>query len=60
MPEARYFAAAVPLLQGVRLAAIGAGWITSASSVRAVSREGGRQELLRGRFHLPDILNPKP
>jgi F0F1-type ATP synthase membrane subunit c/vacuolar-type H+-ATPase subunit K len=46
--EARFFAAAVPLLQGIRLAAIGSGALKNESAVRAVSREGDRRELLRG------------
>lgn len=45
---ARFFAAAVPLLQGVRLAAIGTGLVKNENAVRAVSREGDRKELLRG------------
>jgi len=46
--EARYFAAAVPLLQGFRVVAIGTGLVTSYTSVRSMSRKGDRRELLGG------------
>mmetsp|Transcript_2143 Transcript_2143/g.6389 ORF Transcript_2143/g.6389 Transcript_2143/m.6389 type:complete len:231 (+) Transcript_2143:399-1091(+) len=41
-PEARYYAAVIPVLQGIRLALIGWGVIDSPNTVRAVSREGDR------------------
>jgi len=56
MPEARYFAALVPLLQGVRLVAIGSGWIKNESAIRAVSREGSPKELLRGPLFYTTVM----
>lgn len=55
-PEARFFAAAVPLLQGIRLAAIGAGVVKNEAAVRAVSREGDRAELLRGPLFYTGVM----
>lgn len=49
-PEARFFAAAVPAIQAIRLFAIGSGLIQNENAVRAVSREGGKAELLGGPF----------
>ena len=49
-PEARYYAAAVPAIQAIRLFAIGSGVIRNENAVRAVSREGGKAELLGGPF----------
>lgn len=56
LPEARYFAAAVPLLQGLRLLAIGSGVVTNEAAVRAVSREGDRRELLRGPLFYTGVM----
>ncbi len=49
-PHASLFAAAVPAIQAARLFAIGSGAIANPDAVRAVSREGGRAELLGGPF----------
>ncbi|KAL3159181.1 hypothetical protein ABBQ32_011165 [Trebouxia sp. C0010 RCD-2024] len=46
--NARYFAAVVPLLNALRLALVGTGLVKSEGTVKAVSRGGDRQELLRG------------
>ena len=46
-PSARYVAALVPLLNGVRLLAIGAGWLRNEAAVKALSRGGESSELLR-------------
>ena len=53
---ARFFAAAIPLAQGVRLFGIGSGMIKNASAVRAVSREGGKEELLKGPLYYTAVL----
>ncbi|KAL0024202.1 hypothetical protein WJX77_007139 [Trebouxia sp. C0004] len=45
---ARYFAAVVPLLNALRLFLVGTGVVKSEGTVKAVSRSGDRQELLRG------------
>ena len=55
-PEAKFFAAAVPLLQGIRLAAIGSGVVKNENAVRAVSREGDRSELLRGPLFYTGVM----
>ncbi len=47
-PEARWLAAAVPLLITVQFALIGLGVIKDEASVRAMSRTGDRREILRG------------
>lgn len=45
---ARYYAAVVPLLNALRLILVGTGVVQSEGTVKAVSRGGDRQELLRG------------
>ena len=45
---ARCFAAAVPLLNGLRLVLAGTGVTSSEGSVRSMTRHGDRAELLRG------------
>jgi len=55
-PSARWFAAAIPIAQGLRLFGIGSGLIQNASAVRAVSREGGREELLKGPLYYTACL----
>jgi phytol kinase len=55
-PSAKYFAAAVPVLQGIRLMAIGVGAIENEDAIRAVSREGDRTELLRGPLYYTAVL----
>lgn len=47
-PDARWLAAAVPLLITVQFALIGFGLIKDEASVRAMSRSGDRREILRG------------
>ncbi|KAL3151728.1 hypothetical protein ABBQ38_012707 [Trebouxia sp. C0009 RCD-2024] len=46
--NACYFAAIVPLLNALRLVLVGTGLVKSEGTVKAVSRGGDRQELLRG------------
>ena len=46
--SARCFAAAVPLLNGLRLVLAGTGVTSSEGSVRSMTRHGDRAELLRG------------
>jgi phytol kinase len=52
----KVFAAFVPGLQAMRLFAIGSGLIENKNAVRAVSREGGKEELLYGPFYYTIIL----
>lgn len=47
-PEARWLAAAVPMLITIQFALIGFGFINDEASVRAMSRTGDRREILRG------------
>eukprot|EP00884_Botryococcus_braunii_P020397 jgi/Botrbrau1/7040/Bobra.0165s0063.1 len=47
-PEARIFAALVPLFNLIRLGLIGFGITKDESQVKSVSREGDRSELLKG------------
>jgi phytol kinase len=47
-PEARWLAAAVPLLITLQFALIGFGVIKDEASVQAMSRSGDRHEILRG------------
>ena len=47
-PDARWLAAAVPLLITVQFTLIGFGLIKDEASVRAMSRSGDRREILRG------------
>ncbi len=47
-PEARWLAAAVPLLITIQFALIGLGIIKDEASVQAMSRTGDRREILRG------------
>lgn len=47
-PDARWWAALVPLLITVQFALIGFGLIKDEASVRAMSRSGDRREILRG------------
>lgn len=46
--QARLYALVIPALQAVRLMLIGTGVIQSPNTIRAVTREGDRKELLRG------------
>lgn len=46
--SAKAFACVIPVIQGARLFGIGSGMIRNESAVRAVSRAGGKEELLRG------------
>ena len=50
------FATLVPSLQAFRLFAIGSGLIENKNAVRAVSREGGKEELLYGPFYYTIVL----
>lgn len=54
--QARFYAAVIPALQAVRLMLIGFGAIQSPNTIRAVSRGGDRQELLRGPLYYVLIL----
>ena len=47
-PEARWWAAAVPLLITLQFALIGTGILKDEASVQAMSRSGDRREILRG------------
>lgn len=47
-PEARWWAAAVPLLIALQFALIGTGILKDEASVQAMSRSGDRREILRG------------
>ncbi|RJP48824.1 MAG: phosphatidate cytidylyltransferase [Anaerolineaceae bacterium] len=47
-PEARWWAAAVPLLIALQFAFIGLGLLKDEASVQAMSRTGDRREILRG------------
>jgi len=47
-PEARWWAAAVPLLITLQFALIGTGILKDEASVQAMSRTGDRREILRG------------
>ena len=47
-PDARWWAACVPLLITLQFALIGLGLIKDEASVRAMSRTGDRREILRG------------
>lgn len=47
-PDARWWAAAVPLLITIQFALIGTGILKDEASVRAMSRTGDRREILRG------------
>mmetsp|Transcript_13690 Transcript_13690/g.38768 ORF Transcript_13690/g.38768 Transcript_13690/m.38768 type:complete len:322 (+) Transcript_13690:263-1228(+) len=55
-PDARLFAGVVPTLQFVRLLALGNGWLKDESAVKAVSREGSPEELLRGPLYYVLVL----
>jgi hypothetical protein len=46
-PSARLFAAAVPLLNMLRLLSVGLGFVKDDGLVGSVSRSGDRQELLK-------------
>ena len=52
----KVFATIVPSLQALRLFAIGSGLIENKNAVRAVSREGGKEELLYGPFYYTIVL----
>ncbi|GLI65312.1 hypothetical protein VaNZ11_008854 [Volvox africanus] len=47
-PSARYLAAVVPMLNGIRLLAVGSGLVRDQGLVKSVSRSGDRGELLKG------------
>lgn len=47
-PNARLYAAAVPAANLLRLVAVGAGALRDEGTVKSMSREGDRKELLRG------------
>ena len=54
--SARWFAAAVPFLNGLRLVLAGTGITSSEGSVRSMTRHGDRAELLCGGDGLADIV----
>jgi hypothetical protein len=49
-PTARLFAAAVPVLNMLRLLAVGMGFVKDEGLVASVSRSGDREELLKVRW----------
>lgn len=55
-PSARALAALVPLLNGLRLAAVGSGAVSDPGLVASVSRSGDRVELLGGPFYYCVVL----
>ena len=55
-PSARLLAALVPLAQGARLLFIGSGRWRDVAAVQAVSRGGGKEELLQGPFFYTIVL----
>jgi len=54
--DARALACVIPLAQGMRLFAYGVGFATNANAVNAVSRGGGREELLKGPLYYTIVL----
>ena len=55
--SAKAFACAIPVIQGARLFGIGSGIIKNESAVRAVSRAGGKEELLKGPLYYTAALS---
>ena len=55
-PSARYVAALVPFLNGLRLVAIGTGLLPNADAVKAISRGGDADELLRGPLYYVIVM----
>ena len=55
-PNARYLAALVPFLNGLRLVAIGTGALRNADAVKAISRGGDADELLRGPLYYVIVM----
>ncbi|KAK9804232.1 hypothetical protein WJX72_002567 [[Myrmecia] bisecta] len=55
-PYARYLATVVPGLNAIRLVLIGTGVVESEGTVKSVSREGDRAELLRGPLYYVLVL----
>jgi len=53
---ARYLSAVIPFVNGLRLFLIGSGTVANAAAVKAVSRKGGREELLKGPFYYTIVL----
>jgi len=47
-PYARYLAASVPLINGIRLVTLGTGLVRDDNAVNSISREGNPRELLGG------------
>ena len=43
-------------MNGLRLFLIGSGTVTNAAAVKAVSRKGGKEELLKGPFYYTIVL----
>ncbi|XP_051220157.1 probable phytol kinase, chloroplastic [Lolium perenne] len=54
--EARFFAAVVPFLNCVRLLTYGLGFFSDEALVKSVTREGKREELLRGPLYYVIVL----
>ncbi|CAM0902397.1 unnamed protein product [Alopecurus aequalis] len=54
--EARFFAAVVPFLNCVRLLTYGLGFYSDEALVKSVTREGKREELLRGPLYYVIVL----
>lgn len=55
-PYARFIAAAVPCLNGIRLLAVGSGLISNPGLVNSMSRSGDKAELLRGPLYYIAVL----
>jgi phytol kinase len=49
-PMSRYLAAVVPFLIVLQLGLVGLGWLKDDSSIKAMARTGGKNELLKGPF----------
>ncbi len=49
-PISKYLAAVVPFLIVLQLGLVGLGWMKDDSSVKAMARTGGKNELLKGPF----------
>ncbi|KAK9827459.1 hypothetical protein WJX74_003520 [Apatococcus lobatus] len=55
-PAARLYATLIPILNALRLLLVGSGAVRDPGTVKSVSREGDRQELLRGPLYYCLVL----
>ncbi|KAK9845538.1 hypothetical protein WJX84_000495 [Apatococcus fuscideae] len=55
-PSARLFATLIPVLNALRLLLVGSGVVQDVATVKSVSRQGDRQELLRGPLYYCLVL----